>query len=220
MRCLRCILVLLAFAGLACANDDSVSPFGSIGDLALSPGSVRLSSGESTVVTCSATGPGGGDLDRLPPVTWLVADPSIALVEDVAAGDRSRRRIVATGVGNTAVRCRYQGFTASTTVRVVPFLVTVTPAAAALPVGGSTALTAAVATEAQAPVALGHPFRVEWTSSETAVASVTAGAVPGTATVTAAGPGTATITARVMGFADLGMLGSQTVIVTVSGPSP
>jgi hypothetical protein len=148
----------------------------------------------------------------------LVADARIALVEEVEENDRSRRLIVGTGVGSAQIGCRWQDITAAVSVVVVPFNVELAPSTPIVAVGAATSLTAEVTREGGADVPLLNPLRVEWSATPTGRVQLVAGSTPGTATITGLTPGTATVTATVRGFTDFGVLGSQSVVVTVLPP--
>jgi len=215
MRVLRSasLAVLLA----ACLSDSPSGPTVAIGDLALTPANIRMGVGESRELLCQARDAVGQVLPTLPPVTWLVPAVNVAVLEQVSTSDRSRQRLTATGVGSSTVRCRYEGFTASALINVVPFTVTATGAPTALSVGQTAAFSVSVTTPDGAPVDLVPPFRVVWSSSAVGVLTVQEGPTPGSALVTAVGPGTATILASIRSFTDVGEVGQWTGVVTVTG---
>jgi hypothetical protein len=215
----RTALLSTALLLAGCSNSDgSTTGLSPVGSLTLTPGSIRLTSGASAVVTCAARDGAGNPVDEFPPVTWLVTDARVALVEDVTAGDRARRRIIGTGIGNGLLGCRYGGITATATVHVVPFLVTVTPSEAVLVPGEARAASASVATEGGTAVPLLNPLRIEWTTSRSDVVRIEASSTPGVTTLRGVAAGTAVISAEVRGFADFGVLGSQSLVVTVVPP--
>lgn len=205
---------------LAACSDSAGSTtwLSTVGNLSLTPGNIRLTSGATQDVVCTARD-GAGNPTDLPNITWLVADARIALVDDHPSGELGRRRILGTGLGNAVVRCRFGGITASSVINTVPFDVTVTPALGALTVGATPTVTATVATPAGEAVSLLSPLRIEWFSSAATVVQAQLGTAPGTAVLRALAPGTATITAQVRGFADYGILGTATIVVTVLPPS-
>lgn len=215
----RTLSALALAALLAACGGDASGPEVPIGGLILTPPTLRMSSGESQIMTCSAVDPVGQPLANLPPVTWIFSDQSIALVEDIVAGDRRQRRIVATGIGATRVRCRYGGLEATALVTVVPFTVSASDTIITLPVGGTAQLTASVKTFEGTSVPLVLPIRLLWSSGTPGVARVEAGSAPGTAVVTAVTPGTAILTAEVRNVTDVGGLGNRTIRVTVLPPS-
>jgi hypothetical protein len=202
----------------ACLGGEASNPSTSIGDLTLTPANIRLSIAESVELTCAARDAVGGVLDPLPPVTWLVPTPTVAVLEQISTTDRSRQRLTATGVGSSTVRCRYEGFTASALINVIPFVVTATGAPALLAPGDSAVFGITMTSASGAAVPLLAPFNVVWSSSSTSVLTVVAGPTPGTALVRALAPGTATILASVRSFTDVGEVGRWTGQVQVTQP--
>jgi formylglycine-generating enzyme required for sulfatase activity len=134
-------------------------------------------------------------------VTWASSAPAVATVSTLGV-------VTAVAAGSATITATVEGVngTAAVLVTQVPVAsVSVSPATASLAVGGTQALTAS-ARDASGNALTGRP--VSWTSSATAVATVSAAGV-----VTAVAAGTATITATVEGI-------SNTAVITVIAVPP
>lgn len=169
----------------------------------VSPVSVSIAAGGTTTLT-AAVAPANATNKA---VTWSSSSPAVATVN--ASG-------VVTGVsaGTATITATTQSgnFTASSSVTVIPVVnvpatgVSVTPATASIAVGGTTPLTATVAPANASNKA------VTWSTSSSAVATVSASGV-----VTGVAAGTATITATT---ASGGFTASSVVTVTGTPPPP
>jgi trimeric autotransporter adhesin len=189
-------LSLFAFLALGmmsalggCGGDDGPPT------VTVSPRDVALAKGRTSTVNVRVDGEAGPS-----DVSWSSADPAIATV---VKGTRGAATITATGVGQTQVTVAYKGVRATVNVNVTAAVVTsigITPAMPSLAVGTEEDLTA-TATLSDGTTS-NVTSMVEWSSSDTSKATVTAaGRWRGVAT------GTAVLTAK---------LGAVTATVNVS----
>ena len=181
-----------------------------VATIVIAPTTASVVVGATTPLTATARDAAGNTLTGRT-LTWASATPTVATVS--AAG-------VVTGVsaGTVNVTVTAEGVTAQAviTVTVPPVAtVTVTATATSLLTGATTQATA-VLRDASGAILTGRA--VTWTSSNTAVATVS-----GTGLITAVGVGTAIITASAEGRSGtVGVavqLSVATVVVTVPSPS-
>jgi formylglycine-generating enzyme required for sulfatase activity len=166
----------------------------------VSPVTTTLVVGGTQQLTASARDAAGNALTGRQ-VTWASSAPAVATVSTLGV-------VTAVAAGSATITATVEGVngTAAVLVTQVPVAsVSVSPATASLAVGGTQALTAS-ARDASGNALTGRP--VSWTSSATAVATVSAAGV-----VTAVAAGTATITATVEGI-------SNTAVITVIAVPP
>jgi uncharacterized protein YjdB len=149
----------------------------------IEPALATLDVAEAIQLNAALRDGNGNVLDR--PITWTTSDKAIADVSNAGL-------VTAVGAGTATISAEAEGKTgtAAITVLVPVALVDVTPATAAITLGTTVQLTA-VPRDA-AGNALVRP--VDWTSSNTAVATVDAaglvsGLTPGSATITATARG-------------------------------
>ncbi len=152
--------LLLALAG--CGGDSGPAPAARID---LSPTSVTLTAiGATSTITASVKDANGALLASAP-VTWSSDVPTVATV----ASSGSSATVTAIASGSTTIRAVSGAATATLTVQVAGVRgITVSPAATAIRVGDSQAFTASVSADA------GISTAVQWTSTNPAVASVSA----------------------------------------------
>ncbi|HEX8946227.1 MAG TPA: Ig-like domain-containing protein [Gemmatimonadaceae bacterium] len=153
-----------------------------VATVAVSPQSVTLAPGAVTTLTATTKDANGNILPNRA-VTWVSSNNSVATVS--ATGD-----VTAVALGTATITATSEGKTGTASVTVAPAAVgsvTVSPATASVIVGQTTNLTATVK-DANGAVLTGRT--VTWTSSNTAIATVSA-----TGVVTGVAVGSATITA-------------------------
>lgn len=186
----RAALWLLVATVTACSSgsDNGTGPGGTtppvaaVSTVAVSVGSTSLVAGSTTLATATARD-GAGVVIAGRTVSWSSAAPSIAAVDGAGT-------ITAVAPGTAVITASVDGRTgsASITVTAVPAAsVTVTLAATALGIGGTTQATAVVRDAAGAPLS---GRAVTWSSSAQAVATVSS-----TGFVTAVSAGTTVISA-------------------------
>lgn len=157
-----------------------------VATVAVSPQSVTLAPGAVTTLTATTKDANGNILPNRA-VTWVSSNNSVATVS--ATGD-----VTAVALGTATITATSEGKTGTATVTVAPAAVgsvTVSPATASVIVGQTTNLTATVK-DANGAVLTGRT--VTWTSSNTAIATVSAtgvatGVAVGSATITATSEG-------------------------------
>ncbi len=157
-----------------------------VASVTVTPATCPLQVGGSCTLAATPRDAAGAPLTGRP-VSWSSATPAVATVS--AAGV-----VTAIGVGTAIVTASADGKTATATVTVTPVpvaSVALSPATAALRVGGRQAFTATARDAAGAPLT-GRV--VAWSSSAAAVATIDS-----TGLLTAVAPGTATVTATVEG---------------------
>jgi uncharacterized protein YjdB len=171
-----------------------------VASVVVSPSTATVAVGGAVQLSASVKDASGADLPgRL--VGWTSSDESIAVVS-------STGRVSGIKVGSVTITASSEGKsgTAAVTVTAAPVAsVNVTPPTATVIVGQTTTLTAQTL-DGSGNILTGRA--VTWTSSSTAIATVTQAGV-----VTGAAPGTATITATSEGK-------SGTATVTVNAPAP
>ena len=171
-----------------------------VGSVVVTPSTASVPVGGAVQLSASVKDASGADLPgRL--VGWTSSDESIAVVS-------STGRVSGIKVGSVTITASSEGKsgTATVTVTAAPVAsVNVTPPTATVTVGQTTTLTAQTL-DGSGNALTGRA--ITWTSSNTAIATVTQGGV-----VTGAAPGTATITATSEGK-------TGTATVTVNAPAP
>ncbi len=165
-----------------------------VGSVTVSPSTATVTAGQTTPLSAAVKDANGADLTGRT-VTWSTSNGAIATVSaGVVTG-------VAPGTATITATSEGKSGTATVTVTAAPVAtVTVQPATASV-VAGQTTTLGATAKDANGTVLTGRA--VTWSSSNGAIATVSAGVVTGVA------PGTATITAT-----SEGKSGTATVTVT------
>jgi hypothetical protein len=166
------------------------------------PGSVaELSVGEAVTLSAVVRQGDGNPIDGVS-VDWRSTNPAVATVS-------TQGRVVAVAAGTASIRASFAGVTGVYGITVRPPVATVTlsPTAATLGIGSTQQLTATLR-DASSTVLTGRT--ITWSSSNTAVAAVSA-----TGLVTAGTAGTATVTAT-----SEGRSGTATITVNTTSGLP
>jgi len=176
------------------ANVTVVPP--AVATVTVSPATLNLDVGASATLTATVRDASGAPIPGKS-VSWLSSNPAVVTVNPAGT-------VTALAEGTTQITASVDGVSGSATITVHTLVgsVVVSPAAAALPVGGTVQLTAVPQSNTGTPL----PDRpVTWSTSSPVIATVSA-----TGLVTAQGIGSATISAS-----SEGKTGTATITVSV-----
>src|ERR1700722_3096743 len=196
MRSPLMAFLLVPFLGLLNACGGS-SHSASLQSIEVTPATASAAAGNPTQLTATGILSNGSHVDLTDQVKWSSGNTAIATVS--ASG-----MVTGIAVGSTTVSAAAQGVTGSTTYNVTAAVlasIEVTPPILRIAAGSSVLMTA---TGVYSDTSTHNLSQVTWTSSNSAVASVSSGGV-----ATAVGAGTATISAT-----SGGITGSTTLNVT------